>query len=74
MMLIYNIRSLGVAHTPCIMPSSGKPSFEIGDDEMEIGIGHHGEPGMKRGKMMSADETTDFMMDKILSDLPFKEQ
>ena len=70
--LISNIRSLGVAHTPCIMPSSGKPSFEIGDDEMEIGIGHHGEPGMKRGKMMSADETTDFMMDKILSDLPFE--
>ena len=71
--IIYNTRSLGVAHTPCIMPSSGKPSFEIGEDEMEIGIGHHGEPGMKRGKMMSANETTDFMMNKILEDLPFKE-
>jgi len=70
--IIYNTRSLGVAHTPCIMPSSGKPSFKIGDDEMEIGIGHHGEPGIKRVKMMSADKTTDFIMEKILEDLPFK--
>jgi len=70
--IIYNTRSLGVAHTACIMPSSGKPSFKIGDDEMEIGIGHHGEPGIKRVKMMSADETTDFIMEKILEDLPFK--
>lgn len=70
--VVFNTRSLGVAHTPCIMPSSGKPSFEIGDDEMEIGVGHHGEPGIERVKMMPADEITDIIMEKILKDLPFK--
>lgn len=70
--VVFNTRSLGVAHTPCIMPSSGKPSFEIGPDEMEIGVGHHGEPGIKRVKMMSADEITQVLMDSILVDLPFK--
>jgi dihydroxyacetone kinase-like protein len=68
---IFNTRSLGVAHTPCIMPSSGKPSFQIGDDEMEIGVGHHGEPGIQRTKMMSADEVTTLITQKILEDLPF---
>ncbi|MEI7616919.1 MAG: dihydroxyacetone kinase subunit DhaK [Actinomycetota bacterium] len=71
--IIYNTRSLGAAHSPCIMPSSGKPSFEIGEDEMEIGVGHHGEPGIKKVKMMSADKITDFIMEKILEDLPFME-
>lgn len=71
--LIFNTRSLGVAHSACIMPSSGKPSFEIGEDEMEIGVGHHGEPGIKRVKMMPADEITDIIMERILEDLPFKE-
>jgi dihydroxyacetone kinase len=71
--VVFNTRSLGVAHTPCIMPSSGKPSFEIGDDEMEIGVGHHGEPGIERVKMMSANEITDIIMEKVLVDLPFKE-
>ncbi len=70
--VVFNTRSLGVAHTPCIMPSSGKPSFEIGDDEMEIGVGHHGEPGIQRVKMMSANDVTDILMEKILEDLPFK--
>lgn len=69
---VFNTRSLGVAHTPCIMPASGKPSFEIGEDEMEIGVGHHGEPGIKRMKMMSADEVTEFMTLKVIEDLPFK--
>jgi len=68
---IFNTRSLGVAHTPCIMPSSGKPSFQIGDDEMEIGVGHHGEPGIQRTKMMTADEVTTLITQKILEDLPF---
>ena len=70
--VIFNTRSLGVAHTPCIMPSSGKPSFELGPDEMEIGVGHHGEPGIERTNMMSADAITDIIMDKVLDDLPFK--
>jgi dihydroxyacetone kinase-like protein len=69
--VIFNTRSLGVAHTPCIMPSSGKPSFELGPDEMEIGVGHHGEPGIQRVKMMSANKITDLIMDKILLDLPY---
>ncbi len=69
--VVFNTRSLGVAHSPCIMPSSGKPSFEIGDEEMEIGVGHHGEPGIQRTKMMSADQITDIIMEKILADLPF---
>jgi dihydroxyacetone kinase-like protein len=69
--VIFNTRSLGVAHTPCIMPSSGKPSFELGPDEMEIGVGHHGEPGIQRIKMMRADEITGLIMDKVLADLPY---
>jgi dihydroxyacetone kinase-like protein len=69
--VIFNTRSLGVAHSPCIMPSSGKPSFELGPDEMEIGVGHHGEPGIERVKMMNADAITDIIMDKVLADLPF---
>jgi phosphoenolpyruvate---glycerone phosphotransferase subunit DhaK len=69
--VIFRTRSLGVAHSPCIMPSSGKPSFAIGDDEMEIGVGHHGEPGIERMKMLGADQVTDIIMEKILSDLPF---
>jgi dihydroxyacetone kinase-like protein len=70
--VIFNTRSLGVAHTACIMPSSGKPSFQIGEDEMEIGVGHHGEPGIRRVKMMSADAITDIIMEQILKDLPFQ--
>ncbi|NLJ48773.1 MAG: dihydroxyacetone kinase subunit DhaK [Candidatus Atribacteria bacterium] len=69
---IFNTRSLGVAHTPCIMPSSGKPSFQIGEDEMEIGVGHHGEPGIQRTKMMTADDVTTLITQKILEDLPFR--
>lgn len=69
---VFNTRSLGVAHTPCIMPSSGKPSFEIGENEIEIGVGHHGEPGIKRMNMMSADEVTEFMTLRIIEDLPFQ--
>lgn len=66
-------RSLGVAHSPCIMPSSGEPSFEIGPDEMEIGVGHHGEPGMERVEMKSADETTEMIMNELFKDYPYKE-
>ncbi|MFW5736476.1 MAG: dihydroxyacetone kinase subunit DhaK, partial [Halanaerobium sp.] len=71
--VIFKSRSAGVAHTPCIMPSTGEKSFEIGDNEMEIGVGHHGEPGIERVDMKSADETTDIIMDMILDDYDFKE-
>ncbi|MEW5814167.1 MAG: dihydroxyacetone kinase subunit DhaK [Spirochaetota bacterium] len=67
-----NIRTIGVATTPCIVPEVGKPSFTIGEDEMEIGMGIHGEPGIRRGKLKPADEVVQEMMKAILEDLPYK--
>ena len=67
-----NGRSMGMALTSCTVPVAGKPTFEIGDDEMEIGIGIHGEPGRTRMKIKPADEIVDMMAEAILSDLPFK--
>lgn len=66
-----SVRTMGVALTPCIVPEVGKPGFTIGDDEMEIGMGIHGEPGIHRGKLKPADEVVDTMMSAILEDLPF---
>ncbi|AUJ65695.1 dihydroxyacetone kinase (plasmid) [Aestuarium zhoushanense] len=65
-----NCRSMGVALTACSMPQTGKLNFEIGHDEMEIGMGVHGEPGMRRGKLETADEVTDELMETILNDMP----
>jgi dihydroxyacetone kinase-like protein len=67
-----NVRTMGVALTPCTVPRVGRPSFQIADDEMEIGMGIHGEPGIRRGKLISADEIVEEMMPRILNDLPFK--
>jgi len=64
-----NIRSMGVALSPCTVPRAGKPTFTIGESEMEIGMGIHGEPGMKREKLQSADEVTERMTAAILDDL-----
>ena len=64
-----NIKTMGIALTPCILPQAGKPTFEIGDDEMEIGMGIHGEPGIRRGKLKSADEITEELSEKLLSDI-----
>lgn len=69
---VANVRTMGVALTPCIVPEVGKPGFTIGDDEMEIGMGIHGEPGIHRGKLKPADDVVDTMMAAILEDLPFK--
>ncbi|HET7646257.1 MAG TPA: dihydroxyacetone kinase subunit DhaK [Candidatus Limnocylindria bacterium] len=66
-----NVRSMGMALTSCTVPHAGKPTFDIGDDEMEIGIGIHGEPGRERRKLTSADEITEALMTPILDDLPF---
>ncbi len=66
-----NIRSMGVAVSPGSLPESGKPTFELGDDEIEIGMGAHGEKGVKRQKLSSADDITDQMMAAILRDLPY---
>lgn len=67
-----NVRSMGVALTPCTVPHIGKPSFTLADDEIEFGVGIHGEPGRKRIKMESADKITEMLMEPIISDLPFK--
>ena len=64
-----NIRTMGIALTPTILPQAAKPTFEIGDDEMEIGMGIHGEPGIRRGKLKSADEITEELSEKLLSDI-----
>ncbi|MFN8442315.1 MAG: dihydroxyacetone kinase subunit DhaK [Caldilineaceae bacterium] len=65
-------RSMGMALTSCTVPHVGKPTFELGDDEMEIGIGIHGEPGRRRVKLAPAAEIAQMLIDPIVSDLPFK--
>jgi dihydroxyacetone kinase-like protein len=64
-----NTRTMGVALSPCTVPMAGKPTFTIGDDEMEIGMGIHGEPGKVREKLQTADQITERMMAAILADL-----
>jgi dihydroxyacetone kinase-like protein len=66
-----NVRTMGVALTPCIVPEVGRASFSLGEKEMEIGMGIHGEPGIRRGELMPADAVVDEMMNAILKDLPF---
>ncbi|MGA1598266.1 MAG: dihydroxyacetone kinase subunit DhaK [bacterium] len=61
--------SVGAALTPCTVPQAGKPTFEIADDEMEMGMGIHGEPGVWRGKLKSADEIANEMVDLLLADM-----
>ena len=63
-------RTMGIALAPCEVPGSGRLSFELGDDEIEIGLGLHGEPGMRRGPLMSADEAAEFLVHTILADMP----
>jgi phosphoenolpyruvate---glycerone phosphotransferase subunit DhaK len=62
-------RSMGVALTSCTVPAAGKPNFELGDDEMEMGVGIHGEPGRRRVKLASARAIAEEMLSAILSDL-----
>lgn len=64
-------RSMGMALTSCTVPSAGKPTFELAEDEMEIGIGIHGEPGRQRMKLKNAAEITRMLTTSILEDLPF---
>lgn len=63
--------SMGMALTSCVVPHVGSPTFDLPDDEMEIGIGIHGEPGRTRMKVKPADEITEMLMDPIIKDLPF---
>jgi dihydroxyacetone kinase-like protein len=63
-------RSVGVALTPCTVPCAGKPTFTISEDEMEIGMGIHGEPGVRRGPLRKADEIVGEMLEMLLADMP----
>lgn len=69
---IDNTRSMGVGLSPCIIPAVGKPNFTLGENEMEVGIGHHGEPGIEKMDIKPADEVAQMMMDIVLPDLPMK--
>ena len=66
---VANTRSMGVALSPCTVPAAGRPTFTIGEDEMEIGMGIHGEPGVRRGKLESADAIATSLMTAILGDI-----
>jgi len=68
---IDNTRSVGIGLTPCTIPALGKPNFVIEEGKMELGIGHHGEPGIKVTDLETADEMAEIMLDIILPDLPF---
>jgi dihydroxyacetone kinase-like protein len=65
-------RSMGVALTSCTVPQAGRPTFDLGDDEIEIGIGIHGEPGRRREKIRPASEIAELLAKPILEDLPFR--
>lgn len=65
-----NIRTMGVALSSCTVPEVGRPTFSIADDEMELGMGIHGEKGIDVCKMKSADEIADMILDKLLEDMP----
>ena len=67
-----NIRTMGVALSPCIVPEVGKPTFSINEDEIEIGMGIHGEPGIEVKKMMTADEIAKTILDTLTKDMPLK--
>ena len=69
--VIANVRTMGMALTPCTVPHSGEPSFELADDEMEIGIGIHGEPGRERTKVTPANDIVKTLLDSVVEDLPF---
>lgn len=71
--VIKNVRSMGMSLTPCIVPAAGKPSFVIDEDEMEVGLGIHGEPGTHKEKIQSADKIADHLLEKILEDIKIKE-
>ncbi|HEY3410056.1 MAG TPA: dihydroxyacetone kinase subunit DhaK [Propionicimonas sp.] len=64
-------RTMGIALSSCTPPAKGEPLFEIADDEIEVGVGIHGEPGRRRAKMMSANEIVDELLGAVVTDLPF---
>ena len=68
---IANIRSMGMAMSPCILPAVGKPGFTLLEDEIEIGMGIHGEPGVERTQIKTAKETARILLEKILEDYDY---
>jgi dihydroxyacetone kinase-like protein len=66
------VRSMGMALTSCTVPAAGRPTFDIADGEMEIGIGIHGEPGRTRMALATADEIADMLSGPVIDDLPFR--
>ncbi|MFU7515653.1 dihydroxyacetone kinase subunit DhaK [Clostridium sp. HCS.1] len=71
--VIDNVRSMGMALTPCIVPAAGKPNFTLDENEMEIGMGIHGEPGTHKEELKTADEIVTHLMDKILGNMTLSE-
>ena len=69
--VIDNVRTMGMAIQPCTVPASGVPGFELTDEEMEVGIGIHGEPGTHREPLKKADEIVDMLLEKILADIDY---
>jgi dihydroxyacetone kinase-like protein len=67
-----NVRTMGVALTSCIPPAKGTPIFQLADDEIEVGVGIHGEPGRRRDKIRPADQITDELFDAVAQDIPFQ--
>ncbi|AUW94308.1 dihydroxyacetone kinase subunit DhaK [Sulfobacillus thermotolerans] len=70
--VIAHVRSMGFALEPCTVPQAGQPTFTLADDEIEMGIGIHGEPGIERQKLRSAHELAQSLLEKIAMDLPLK--
>ena len=70
---IDNTRSVGIGLTPCTLPAVGHPNFEIKEGTMEVGIGHHGEPGIEVCELETADKMAKRMTDIVLPDYPFEE-
>jgi dihydroxyacetone kinase-like protein len=64
-------RTMGIALTSCTPPAKGSPLFELGEDEIEVGVGIHGEPGRRRAKLATANEMTDELLDAVVKDLPY---
>jgi dihydroxyacetone kinase DhaK subunit len=69
--VIANVRSIGIALTSCTVPAKGTPTFSLGEDEIEFGVGIHGEPGIAREKLRTAEELAEDMVDRLVRDLPF---
>ncbi|MDD2979062.1 MAG: dihydroxyacetone kinase subunit DhaK [Hespellia sp.] len=69
--VVDNVRTMGAAIEPCTVPAAGEPGFTLEEDEMEIGIGIHGEPGTHRDNIKTADETTDILLTQILADIDY---